>query len=257
MKNDLITARQQAIYEYVSNRNFSVINEISSALDIKPSTVRRDVKKLEQQRRVVSFHGGVSVDTGYEKYEFRTLKYAELKKKIGHRAAQMVKPHDAIYIGGGSTAYEFARALSARDDLRHVLVVASSVTTAALFFQKNCFTVMIPGGELNTLNESQTSVVALDFVRGFYFKKAFVGTQGIDANVGYTNPMFELNELKKVVIAQSKEVILMCDHSKIGKADAFIACPTSEIDTIVTDQNEKVRPKLEELRAMGTEIIEV
>lgn len=257
MNNDLITARQQAIFEYVSGRNFSVINEISRALDIKPSTVRRDVKKLEQQRRVVSFHGGVSIDTGYEKFEFRTLKYAELKKKIGRYSAQLVKPHDVIYIGGGSTTFEFARALSAREDLRHVLVVASSANTAALFFGKDNFKVMIPGGEMNTLNESQTSATALDFIRGFQFKKAFVGTQGIDAEIGYTNPMFELNELKKVVIAHSKEVILLCDHSKIGKGDAFICCPTSRIDRIVTDQNEKVKPLLEELKALGTEIIEV
>ncbi len=257
MNNDSISARQQAIYDFVNSRSFTAINEISTALDIKPSTVRRDIKKLEQQRRVVSFHGGVSTDTGYEKYEFRTLKNVDLKKRIAERAAMLVKPYDDIYIGGGSTTYEFARALSMRDDIKKVLVVASSVITASLFVQKSNFEVMIPGGELATLNESQTSPVALDFMRGFYFKKAFVGTQAIKIDVGYTNPTHALNELKKVVIHQSKKVILLCDHTKIGKADPFIACPTSRINTIVTDYKEETRPLLFEMAALGTEILEV
>ncbi len=257
MNNDSINARQQAIYEYVSARSFTAINEISKALHIKPSTVRRDIKKLEAQNRVVSFHGGVSVDTGYEKYELRTLKNAEEKKKIGLRAAMLVEPNDAIYIGGGSTNYEFARALSIRDDLKNVFVVVSSVNTASVFLHKSNFKVMIPGGEFTTIHESMTSHTALEFMKNFNFKKAFVATQAVDTHFGYTNPTFELNELKKVIVKHAQKMILLCDHTKIGRADPFITCGIECIHTIITDHNEKTQPMLREMANMGTTIIEV
>lgn len=257
MNNDLISDRQQSIYEYICGKNFTAVNEISRALEIKPSTVRRDLKILEKQKKIIAFHGGVSVDTGYEKYEFRTLKNAEEKKRIGARAAKLVDSNDAIYIGGGSTTYEFARALSLRGDLKNVLVVASSINAVSAFLQKSNFKVMIPGGEFNTIHESMTSNIALEFMKTFYFKKAFVGTQAIDAHFGYTNPTFELNELKKVIVSHAQRVILLCDHTKVGKADPFITCDTDRIDMIITDRSSKAAPMLEEIKNCGTEIIEV
>lgn len=257
MNNDSIDLRQQAIYEFVSERNFTAIKELCEALDLKPATVRRDIKRLEQQNKLISFHGGVSVVTGYEKYELRTLRNAEIKKEIGKRAATLVESNDTLYIGGGSTTYAFARELVMRSDIKNVLVIASSINTASLFVDRENFKVMIPGGEIYALDESQTSPVALDLIRSFYFSKAFVGTSAIDPAVGYTNPKFDLNELKKVVLEHSKEVILLCDHTKIGKADPFVACPTRGIDIMITDCNRETKALTESIAAKGTDVIEV
>ncbi len=257
MKSELINQRQQTIYEFVNQRSFTAIGEISEALGIKPSTVRRDIKCLELQKRLYSFHGGVSIANAYEKYELRTLKNAEAKKKIGHRAAQLVEPYDTIYIGGGSTCNAFAQELLQRQDLKEVLVVASSIHTAQLFVQKSPFKIMIAGGPISAVDESQTSPEAFTFMRRMHFKKAFVGTSGIDPEVGYTNPTFELNELKRVVLDQSNEVILLCDNTKIGMADSFIACPTERIGLIVTNYDKRTHSMVRDLQKAGSQVIEV
>lgn len=257
MNNDLIFARRQRIYDYISRKNFTAVNEISEVLGITPSTVRRDLKSLEKQKKIISFHGGVSVDGGYVSYELRTLKCAEEKKRIGERAAMLIEDNDAIYIGGGSTTYEFARALSKRSELKNVLIVASSVNAASAFLQPDNFKVLIPGGEFNSINESMTSYTSLEFIKNFNFKKAMVGTQAIDLDFGYTNPTFELNELKKVIMSHAQKVILLCDHTKIGKADPFITCKLNRLDTIVTDKNSKTENMLEKIAEQGPKIITV
>lgn len=257
MNNDSISERQQAIYTYISGRHFTAINEISDALDIRPSTVRRDIKKLEQQSRIISYHGGVSVNSGYQKYELRTLKCAEEKQKIGLYAATLVQPNDSLYLGGGSTVYECALALSKRQDLKNVLVVASSVHTASVFLHKEGFKVLLPGGEFTSMHESMQSYSALEFIKSFNFKKSFVGTQALDLHFGYTNPTYELNELKKVVIEHTQQLILLSDHTKIGKTNSFIACGMERINTLVTDRCAATKGMLKIVHEAGTEVIEV
>lgn len=255
MNGELIQLRQNEIYEYIKDRNLTTIQDISEALHMSQSTVRRDLKKLEMEQKVVSFHGGVSAQVGDAPFTERKVRHAKEKEAVGRRAALLVEPGDMIYIGGGSSTYAFASALSRRADLENVTVVTAAMNIANCFTENSCFQVIVPGGVLKTFDESMTSQMTLDGLCAFNFRKAFLGVQGLTVERGYTLPTIGLAELKKTVIAHTDRVILLCDYTKLGKVGSYNICPVSRVNTVVTDRQGRDAGEQEEIRSAGVEFI--
>ena len=250
-----ISLRQEKIYNFIRSHNFVTIPDVSKALNISESTIRRDIKVLEIQGSICVFHGGVYAPLGYGSFSERITKNIKEKDMISEEAVKLVDSNDLIYIGGGSTLYKFALALSGKRGVSNITVVTSAMNVAATFLSSTIIKIIFIGGELISLDESMTSKITIDFLGKFNFDKAFIGTQAISAQQGYTLPNLELSELKKVVISHSKQVILLCDHTKIGKISPFNTCPMSDIDYLVTDHKAKDNKELEEIKKSGTKVI--
>jgi DeoR/GlpR family transcriptional regulator of sugar metabolism len=257
MNSSLISMRQEEIYHFIARSNVVTIQEISEVLHISQSTIRRDIKILEEGNRIVSFHGGVSANTGYGSFSERSSKNIAEKRKIGAAAAAVADHHDFIYVGGGSTTFEFARALTRRVSLRGVTIVCSAMNIARPFIGNDAFKVIVPGGEIRSEDESMTSKITVDTLRNFNFTKAFVGSQAINVKNGYTIPRFDLNEVKMVVAENSKQLILLCDHTKIGKVNPYKVCDISGVGMLITDIYRENEAELRAIEDRGTAVVRV
>lgn len=257
MNSSLISIRQEEIYNFISKSNVVTIQEISEALNLSQSTIRRDLKALEDDNRIISFHGGVSVNTGYGTFSERTSKNISEKRKIAKAASDLIENNDFIYIGGGSTTYEFANTLSKRTNLNGVTVVCSAMNISRCFISNKSFKVIVPGGVLESEDESMHSQMTIDIIRNFNFTKAFVGTQAVNAKKGYTIPRLNLGELKEVVQENSEQLIILCDHTKIGKTSAYKVCDIEKVSTIITDYFQGSEDELKEIEKHGTKVIRV
>lgn len=255
MDDKYINIRQEKIYNFIRLHNFVTILDIKNSLELSDPTIRRDIKILESQGSVYTFHGGVYAFTGYGPFAKRIIKHSKEKKLIAKAAAEIVTNNDLIYIGGGSTLYEFALALSRKKNISKVTVITAAYNIAINFLHSVRLKVMIAGGELISIDESMVSKNTIDFIRKFNIDKAFLGSQAISAASGYTLPNLELSELKKVIVGQSEQVVILCDYTKIGKRDPYNICPISEIDTVVTDYNAKGNKELEAISNSGTKVI--
>lgn len=257
MNSDFISVRKDEIYNYVAMVGMATIQDISLALNISESTIRRDLKELEKEYKITSFHGGVSVNSGYDTFAARTIKNISQKKAIAAAAASLMKSHDVIYIGGGSTTFEFATALSLKKDLHNVSVITAAMNIAKCFVKNKNFKVIISGGEVESEDESMTSKYTTDFISGFNFDKSFIGSQAVSVQQGYTMPKYKLSELKKVVVQHSKELVLLVDHSKVGKVDSFNVCDISKVSTIVTNAYPENEEELSKMESRGVKVIRV
>jgi len=65
--------------------------------------------------------------------------------------------------------------------------------------------------------------------------KAFIGTNSLSPEVGATTPDLLQAEIKKAMIAMSRKIILLCDHSKIGLESFVRFADLDQIDVLVTD----------------------
>ncbi|MEG1474037.1 MAG: DeoR/GlpR family DNA-binding transcription regulator [Christensenella sp.] len=255
MNASLITLRQEEIYNCIVHSNVATIQDISDTLHISQSTVRRDLKILLDEKRIQSFHGGVSVNTGYDSFFERTTKNIEYKRKIGQRAVKLIQNNDFIYIGGGSTTFEFANVLCRCAYLKDVTIVCSAMNIARCFVGNRAFKVIVPGGELEDENESMASKMTIDTLRKYNFTKAFVGTQAVNAKNGYTIPRLNLSELKSLIVENAKELILICDHTKIGKISAYKVCDIGEVTKIITDKYDGNEEEIKEIEKFGSQVI--
>lgn len=249
--------RQEEIYNYIAKSNVVTIQEISRALNISQSTIRRDLRALEDDKRIISFHGGVSVSTGYGTFSERTSKNIDAKRSIAYAAANIVESNDFIYIGGGSTTYEFAEILSQRKNLGNVTIVCSAMNIARCFVGGGVFKIIVPGGELVAEDESMASQMTIDILRSYNFTKSFVGTQAVNTKNGYTLPKYDLCRLKQTVEEHSRELILLCDHTKIGNISAYKVCDIDKINILITDTSPENEDELEKIESSGVKVLRV
>lgn len=112
---------------------------------------------------------------------------------------------------------------------------------------------MVPG-EFNEDIRGFNGLLTTDFIQRFRIDYLFLGANGIDAQHGLTVPDYADAETKRVLIRQSRHVIVAADHAKLGVEFFEIVARLPEIEAVVTDSG--AEPYLvQELKEGGTEVI--
>lgn len=65
--------------------------------------------------------------------------------------------------------------------------------------------------------------------------KLFLATNGVDLGRGLTTPNLAEAQAKRAMIESAREVILVADHSKLGRISFCRFCLLARIDCLITD----------------------
>jgi DeoR family transcriptional regulator of aga operon len=93
------------------------------------------------------------------------------------------------------------------------------------------------GGSIRQSSLSLIGPIAEENLKSLYCDKLFLGVNGIDSKYGMFTTYIEDASLARIMIAMSKEVIVVTDSSKFQKRSFSIVAPTNTIDMLVTDAN--------------------
>lgn len=137
---------------------------------------------------------------------------------------------------------------------KNITVLTNSLDTAqVLSTAKGIRLIMVPG-EFNEDIRGFNGLLTTDFIQRFRIDYLFLGANGIDAQHGLTVPDYADAETKRVLIRQSRHVIVAADHAKLGGDFFEIVARLPEIEAVVTDSG--AEPSLvQELKEGGTEVI--
>jgi DeoR family transcriptional regulator, deoxyribose operon repressor len=220
--------------------NGSTIQELAYHLDVSDMTVRRDLKLLEDQGYVRTFHGSVvynrasqtlTVDGMYS-VDSASMQNASQKLNIGRRAAEFVEPDDIIIIDLGSTAEALARALPLGMPLTivcyglNILREISRRPDTDLYFAGGHFhedTLMFEGDE------------GIDVIKRIRATKAFISAAGVNLRLGVTTVNPYESKTKRAALESSLSRILIADSSKFGRVSSAYFADLSDFDTVITD----------------------
>ncbi|MGN7761528.1 DeoR/GlpR family DNA-binding transcription regulator [Paenibacillus sp. 22594] len=228
--------RKRSIVQFVERHTRASVQELSQELGVSESTVRRDLKELEESRLLKRTHGG-AVSLQSVNFEAaipdKADRYLDEKQRIAHKAVEMIQDGDAILLDGGTTTLQIAKALRAFSNLK---VITNSMI--ALNELKDCHNieVSITGGLLRQdtlafvgpMTERSLEMVRVD--------KAFLGTNGLDLREGITTPNMLEAATKRKMISVAKQVILLADHSKIGQVSFCKVADLREMDHCILDR---------------------
>ncbi len=84
--------------------------------------------------------------------------------------------------------------------------------------------------------------------------ETFLGTNALDPEEGISTPHLLEAQVKKAMIRAAKEVILLCDRSKIGRASFAKVAPLSSVDILITDQKAPAEI-LQRIKEQGVQVI--
>jgi DeoR family fructose operon transcriptional repressor len=244
--------RRQLISEMLSQKSRIKVSEISELLNVSESTIRRDLKEMEEMGLLSRTHGGAvsfSVTNFEPTYNEKESSNQEEKNSIGKAAASMIKDGDTIVIDSGTTTLEIAKNIAAKN----ISVITNSIDIASILCQKENVEVILTGGSLRPNTRAMVGQIAENAIKNFRVDKAFIGANGISAEAGLTTPNYTEAQTKKAMIDIANKVIIVVDSTKFNRVNLAVISPVSEITTIITSSaaDKKV---LKEYEALGIEL---
>lgn len=225
--------RQRIILGEVELHNKVLLADLVDRLDVSMDTVRRDVKELDAAQKLRKVHGG-AVSLGYTPVSGENPKVYALaeKREIANKAIRLLREDSVVFIDGGTTCLELARALPEKIQLTcftHSLPVAMALSV------KPRIKVVFIGG---TLSPDAQIALGPDTVRqfgGIEFDLGFIGTGYVDRERGLTEFDWEIVQVKKAIINACRHTVLLSISEKLDSRHRYTSASLREIDTMITE----------------------
>ena len=227
---------------------------LARELDVTPETVRRDLTALERHGLVRRVHGGaIPVERlGFERaLSDREQVLAPEKERIAKMALDQLPDGGSILIDAGTTTVRLAQQLPPD---RELTVVTHALPVATALAGNPGVTLHMVGGTVRGRTLAAVGSWALRDLADIHADVAFVGTNGLTVEHGLTTPDLAEASVKRALIAAAARVVVLADHTKLGRADFAHVAPLSQVDTVVTDT--AVDEELaQELEAAGPAVV--
>ncbi|HEX7556813.1 MAG TPA: DeoR/GlpR family DNA-binding transcription regulator [Leptolinea sp.] len=227
--------RRKHILELVEKRSSISVAEMCELLDVSEMTIRRDLSVLSNQGLLQRVHGGAVSRRGrsYEPpYMMRSSINVSDKQAIGEIASSLVMDGDSLVLDNGSTVLELAKQLVGK---RNLTVLTASLAVANVLADAPGIRLILSGGILRPEEGSLIGHIAERTFQEFRIDKAFIGIGGISIENGLTEYNLEDTLVKRNLINNAEQIIVLTDSSKIGKTRFSFVAPLSVVDVLITD----------------------
>lgn len=228
----LTEERHRIILDLLKEKEAIKIQEIAERTNASESTIRRDLTQLEQEKYLKRVHGGAARLQGKLKeltVSEKTSKSLHEKSVIARFAATLVEEGDCIFLDAGTTTLGMVEFLPDID----IVIVTNGLTHVDALLQKG-FKTYIVGGRVKPTTKAMIGSGAIESLQKYRFDKAFLGTNGVHPQYGFTTPDPEEAQIKKTAIELSREVMVLADDSKFGEI-AFSKIDDLEKAIVITN----------------------
>ncbi|MNH92091.1 Glucitol operon repressor [compost metagenome] len=228
--------RKSQLVQYLERNQRASVQELSENFEVSESTIRRDLKELEEAKLLKRTHGG-AVALQSAGFEPSILDKEDVlrpeKERIAREAARRIREGDTILLDSGTTTLHLAREIKQFNSIR---VITNSMLVLNELKDSRNIEVTLLGGILRPETQAFVGPMTEQSLEMIRVDKAFIATNGIDLKQGITTPNLVEASTKRKMIRIAGEVILLTDHSKIGKVAYAKFADISDIHHCIIDQ---------------------
>lgn len=226
--------RQDKLIQWVNDKGYASVEELSALLNVSTQTIRRDIKKLSDERLMVRHHGGASSPATKHNldYELRKGAHTEQKHAIARAIAAMIPDNSTLFITIGTTAEVIASYLANKNNLQ---IITNSLRVANLLHSNKSIDVLIPSGKVKAFNGGIVGTEAINFISQFRFDYLITSAASIDSDG--TLLEYDLSEtiLTQTVMKSARHVLVGMDSSKFIPKGSIALANLSDISYLFTD----------------------
>ena len=230
--------RQQHIARSVEEFGRVRVTDLAERFEVSEVTIRKDLRVLETEGRVVRAHGG-ALAPGRSRperaFEVRERLQRTEKERIGATAANLVIDGESIALDASTTALAMARSLRARGGWVHLTVITNGLRIASELVGQHGITVAMPGGFVRSEALSVVGPLGSGLLERVNIQKAFMGAAGFTLETGLSDATDEEAQIKRLIVGAAREVVALIDHTKWGRSAFATFCPTDMLTAVVTD----------------------
>ena len=258
-QNRLLTEeRRREIVNLLGRAGRVTVSELKQLFGISAVTARSDLDALNRNGLLVRSHGGGirPLVTGPDyPLKVRETLHREEKQRIARAALAIIQPNQTVIIGSGTTCGEFAGQIR-RAAPEHLTVITYTLNVALQLSDLPNITLVVIGGIFRHVSNAMVGPQAEQMMASFHADHCFLGTVGLDAEVGMTTLDILEAQLNAKMLHSARHSAVLVDSTKFGHRSLAVIAEPSQIQTIITD-NGASQESIEPFRARGIEVLTV
>ena len=226
--------RLEKIMDLIQNSNFISPLELAEKMDVSLVTIRRDLKKLAEERSIIKEYNTIKIARDYDKrFHERHNTNLEQKRIIAELAQRLVQAGDTLFLDTSTTCYEFARTLALSSQNLHI--ITNNIYMAVELMSIYKIDLVLLGGNIRHGYFSTIGPLAEKMLSNIKVNKFFFSCTMLDENGIYESNILEGN-IKVKMFENSRLHYLLVDSTKFDKASIFRTTGIENIDALITDK---------------------
>lgn len=216
------------------------LTEVCEHFDISRDSARRDLVKLSQQLGIQRIRGGamlVPIRGKSAPYSNRPVN--DIKHQLAHAAVSLLDEKDHVSIDTSTTL-----ALMPQYVCEKLVAVTNGIDFVNAAAKNSLVDVHLLGGHFDPYARAILGSQAEQQMKRYHVNKAFIGVCALSSRGLTTDSELEAS-MKRTMLGQAQQVILVCESSKMGCDKFHHVCNLSDIDVVVTDH--PPQPEFEQL----------
>lgn len=229
----IVEERRQRVLDILSNRGFVALADLAQMTQASESTIRRDLDFFAEKGLLKRTHGGavyVNERESLPALEDRSQLKLDEKQAIARAAANRIQDGDSVLLDGGTTTLEVAKLLVGRA----VQIVTNSLPIAQLFASSRETDLIMLGGYVFPRTGVALGPLTVRMMDDIHVHQTILSVGGITAK-GLFNSNLLLVETERAMMNCADEVVVVADHTKIGRQALAFLCKLSDVDLLIVD----------------------
>jgi DeoR/GlpR family transcriptional regulator of sugar metabolism len=247
----LTDQRKTLILETLRREGQVIAKRMAQEFSLSEDTIRRDLREMAAEGLLARVHGGaMPLAPPLPDLTARRTVASGVKARLGRAAAAMMAPGQMVFLDGGTTTAEIARALPR--DLA-VTIVTHSPTIAAELEHHPAAEVILIGGRLYKHSMVATGAVAMAAISMLRPDIFFLGVTAIHAARGLSTGDAEEAAIKRHIAACSAETHVLLTAEKFDAASPCLVMPLTGLAGMIVPE-EMAAEQLTPYREQGLSI---
>ena len=231
MRND----RLDEIMEILRAAHFVTVDQLAKMLYTSPSSIRRDLVVLENQKLVKRVRGGVKFcEFGKRDFSFtyRLKTNVDKKQAIAAKAVALLSPGDVVFVDSSTTGLYLVHEIA---KLSGITVVTNGIY-AAQYLSDYDVDVICTGGRLDSVERvSMVGPEAWRTIQNIRADYMFFSPKAIDECGICYDCYRELITVIRYMMNNASKKVLLFDSPKMGHHSTFKQCTLEDVDICISD----------------------
>ena len=231
-----ISERQNEILKIIGENTYVSVNELSRRTFTSPSSIRRDLTRLENLGLVNRSYGGASlpeINGRVAGFYNRLTKSIKEKRLIAQKASALLKSGQSILLDSSTTASFMIPYIAKIDS---AVVFTNNLEIAVSAIKQGICTHCVGGSSINgsvSLVGSQAykalSDISVDIM--------FFSSQSLSIDGMISDSTEEENYVRSVMLERADKSVFLCDSTKFNAKSLYTLTSLDCIDYVVFDRD--------------------
>lgn len=225
--------RDEELIDALRASGSASVTELAAALKVTEATVRRSLRRLAKDGRIVRTYGGAAlVESGTPPVTIEQDPQIEYKRAIAAAASRLVEDGSTVALSSGSTVMEMAHLLRER----RLTVITNALDIANALLDAPGIELIVLGGVVLPEMHSMRGHMAEAALQDLRADTVFMGTSAIDLRTGFMTEQVREIAIDRAMRSVARSAVILADASKFDRVAPGFMFGFAEVATIVTDE---------------------